>query len=71
MMHLYFQSAHEEHQMGLEQTCIQIFEMQYALLLCVASLFNLHKQEALTSLHHKKDLLKDLLGVGDIPINWQ
>jgi hypothetical protein len=40
--------------------------MQYALLLCVARLFDLHKQEALTSLHHKKDLLKDLLGARGI-----
>jgi hypothetical protein len=60
-MHLYFQSVHEEHQMGLRLTFIQFVKKCNTLFLHVARLLNLHEQETLTPLHHKKDLLENLL----------
>jgi hypothetical protein len=61
-MHLYFQSAHEEHQMGLVQIIIQFVKSA----ICTASP---HceatwpsQKKALAPLHNKVDLFEDLLG---------
>jgi hypothetical protein len=67
-MHLYFQSVHEEHQMGLARQSSNLWKMQHTLLLRIVRWFNLHEEKAFAPLHNKVDLLEDLLGALVIPL---
>jgi len=47
--------------------CSDLWKVQHALLFQVARLLDLHEQEALGPLHHRENLLEDLLGAGAFP----
>jgi len=64
MMHLYFQSAHEEHQMGLGQTLIQFLKNVICITSLCCKVVRPSQARGTYLLAPQKDLLKDLLGVG-------